>query len=94
MTVRGFKDKIAEAVFNGQRPKSFPADVTKVTRRKLEYLDAAISLDDLRVPTANWLEALKGDRKGQYSIRINDQYRLCFVWTDAGPEDVEFTDYH
>jgi proteic killer suppression protein len=62
--------------------------------RKLDLLDSAISLDELRVPPGNWLEALSGDRKGQHSIRINDQYRICFVWTDTGPDEVEITDYH
>jgi proteic killer suppression protein len=65
-----------------------------VTRRKLRYLNAAAELDDLRVPPGNRLEALKADRAGQYSIRINDQFRICFVWTAEGPKDVEFTDYH
>lgn len=57
-------------------------------------IDAAVTLDDLRVPPANRLEALQGNRKGQYSIRVNDQWRLCFIWTEHGPVDVEFTDYH
>lgn len=62
--------------------------------RKLTILDAAVSLDDLRSPSGNRLEALKGDRRGQHSIRINDQWRICFTWTDTGPEDVEIVDYH
>lgn len=62
--------------------------------RKLALLDAAESLQDLRVPPGNRLEALHGDRSGQHSIRINDQWRICFVWTDAGPDDVEIVDYH
>lgn len=66
----------------------------KVARRKLTMLDAANKLEDLRVPPANRLEALQGDRKGQHSIRVNDQWRFCFVWTGSGPDDVEFTDYH
>ena len=66
----------------------------KIARRKLEWLDSAGSLEDLRVPPGNRLEALKGNRRGQHSIRINDQYRVCFTWTDAGPTDVEITDYH
>jgi len=65
-----------------------------VARRKLRQLEIAGRLEDLRVPPGNRLEALKGDRAGQYSIRINDQYRVCFVWTAAGPEDVEIVDYH
>jgi len=65
-----------------------------VARRKLRQLEIAGRLDDLRVPPGNYLEALKGDRAGQYSIRINDQWRICFCWTDAGAEKVEITDYH
>jgi proteic killer suppression protein len=65
-----------------------------VALRKLRQVGSARSLDDLRVPPGNRLEALKGDRAGQYSIRINDQWRICFVWTDAGPEEVEIVDYH
>jgi proteic killer suppression protein len=75
-------------------PKGFPADIFPVARRKLGMLNAAPSLDGLRIPPANRLEALKGDRKGQHSIRINDQWRICFRWTSAGPEDVEIVDYH
>jgi proteic killer suppression protein len=65
-----------------------------VATRKLDLLDSVDSLDELRVPFGNRLEALAGDRKGQHSIRINDQYRICFVWTDNGPDDVEIVDYH
>ena len=89
-----FKSKVAEAVFNGQCPKGFPVQIFSVTRRKLEALNAAERLDDLRVPPANRLEALKKDRKGQHSIRINDQWRICFHWTKDGPTDVEIVDYH
>lgn len=92
--IRSFKDKQAAVVFDGKCPKGFPADLFKVARRKLGYLDAAISLDVLRVPPANHLEALSRDRAGQHSIRINDQFRICFRWTDAGPEVVEIVDYH
>jgi len=94
MAIRGFKDKRTQAVFNGQCPKGFPNSVFGVARRKLGFLDAAISLDVLRCPPGNMLEALKGDRKGQHSIRVNDQFRICFRWTKVGPEDVEITDYH
>ncbi|MCA6121771.1 type II toxin-antitoxin system RelE/ParE family toxin [Bradyrhizobium sp. WSM 1704] len=66
----------------------------KVARRKLQYLHAAVTLQDLRSPPGNQLEALKGDRKGQHSIRVNEQFRICFVWTADGPDDVELTDYH
>jgi proteic killer suppression protein len=72
----------------------FPSDILTVARRKLRMLDAAIRLDDLRVPPSNHLEALKGDRIGQHSIRINDQWRLCFVWQDGAAHGVEIVDYH
>lgn len=81
-------------VFTVQVPKGFPSDILTVARRKLRMLDAAIRLDDLRVPTSNHLEALKGDRIGQHSIRINDQLRLCFVWQDGAAHGVEIVDYH
>ncbi|HET9662967.1 MAG TPA: type II toxin-antitoxin system RelE/ParE family toxin, partial [Burkholderiales bacterium] len=74
--------------------KRFPADLVQVARRKLRYLNAASDLGDLRSPPGNRLEALAGDRKGQHSIRINDQFRVCFVWTAEGPADVEIVDYH
>ena len=92
--IRNFWDKTTEAVFNGKSPKGFPADLVKVARRKLRYLDAADDLGDLRSPPGNRLEALAGDRKGQHSIRINDQFRVCFVWTAERPADVEIVDYH
>lgn len=91
--IRSFKGRDAEAVFSNERPKGFSAPF-EVARRKLKLLNAAISLNDLRVPPGNRLEALKGDRKGQHSIRINDQYRICFVWTETGPIEVEIADYH
>ena len=68
--------------------------IAKIARRKLDMLDAAHALEDLRVPPGNRLERLRGDRAGQLSIRVNDQWRLCFVWTEDGPEDVEMVDYH
>ncbi len=89
-----FRDKATEAVFNGEYPKGFPADLVKVARRKLRYLNAAANLGDLRSPPGNRLEALAGDRKGQHSIRINDQFRVCFVWTSDGPTNVQIVDYH
>jgi proteic killer suppression protein len=92
--IKEFRDKITEAVFDGESPKGFPADLVKVARRKLRYLNAAGDLNDLRSPPGNRLEALAGDRKGQYSIRINDQFRICFVWTAQGPAQVEIVDYH
>src|ERR1700737_120470 len=75
-----FRDKATEAVFYGESPKGFPADLVAVARRKLRYLNAAGDLGDLRSPPGNRLEALAGDRKGQHSIRINGQFRVCFVW--------------
>ncbi|WP_084864248.1 type II toxin-antitoxin system RelE/ParE family toxin [Salibaculum halophilum] len=74
--------------------KAFPADLVKRTRAMLSALDAAVVLEDLRFPPGNHLEELKGDRAGQHSVRINDQWRICFVWTDQGPTDVEIVDYH
>jgi len=92
--IRRFKDKLTEAVHAGRCPKGFPAQIFVVARRKLGLLDAAGRLEDLRLPPANRLEALYGNRKGQYSIRINEQWRICFRWTKDGPVDVEIVDYH
>ena len=92
--IKSFKSRLTEAVYEGESPKGFPADLVKVARRKLGYLDAAINLHDLRAPPGNRLEALAGDRAGQHSIRINDQFRVCFVWTKEGPSSVEIVDYH
>lgn len=92
--IRSFRDSATEAIAASKAAKRFPADLVKRTIRKLTMLNYATSLDDLRSPPGNRLEALKGDRKGQYSIRINDKWRICFVWTSAGPERVEITDYH
>lgn len=92
--IKSFQDATTEAVFDGESPKGFPADLVKVARRKLRYLNAAAELGDLRSPPGKRLEALAGDRKGQHSIRINDQFRICFVWTAEGPTAVEIVDYH
>jgi proteic killer suppression protein len=92
--IRSFIDEMTRAAFKGEALKGFPADLLRVARCKLNYLDAATSLQDLRSPPGNRLEALSGNRKGQYSIRVNDQFRICFVWTPEGPTDVEFVDYH
>lgn len=93
--IRSFKGKAAEAIFNRRDPgKGFPADLVRIAARKLAMVHAAVALEDLRAPPANRLEELKGDRKGQHSIRVNDQFRVCFIWTDAGAEDVEIVDYH
>ena len=79
---------------NARAPKGFPADLLKVARRKLVQPNSAEALDDLAIPPGNMLEALKGDLRGKHSIRVNDQWRIVFKWTDAGPEDVEIIDYH
>jgi len=92
--IESFRDKRAAAVFLGKMPKGFPTDIATVARRKLRMLDAATRLDDLRAPQANRLEALKDDRAGQHSIRVNDQWRVCFVWRAGGAHDVEIVDYH
>ena len=74
--------------------KGFPSNLVKRTRAMLSAMDAAVVLEDLRFPPGNHLEALRGDRTGQHSVRINDQWRICFVWTEQGPADVEIVDYH
>jgi toxin HigB-1 len=91
--IRSFKDKGAAALFRGEAVAEFQA-VKAVALRKLDMLDAATQLADLRSPPGNRLEALAGDRRGQHSIRVNDQWRLCFVWRDGGAELVEIVDYH
>ena len=92
--ILGFRDKEADAIWRGETSRRLPAEIQQTARRKLRMLNNARSLGDLRVPPANRLEALKRGRKGQHSIRINDQWRICFVWTDAGPVNVEIVDYH
>lgn len=96
--IKSFKDGATEDVFNGRGTKrarrACPASLWRVAGRKLEQLDSADQLEDLRIPIGNRLEALSGDRKGQYSIRINEQYRICFVWAGDGPAEVEIVDYH
>jgi len=92
--VRSFRDKETERLFHRERVKRIPPPVQQTALRKLLMLDAAESLDDLRVPPGNRLEKLRGDRDGQYSIRVNDQWRICFCWEDGDAFDVEFTDYH
>jgi proteic killer suppression protein len=91
--IRSFKCKQTKALSKGQRIKKF-VNIANVARRKLRQLEIANQLEDLRVPPGNHLERLKGDRFGQHSIRINDQWRVCFYWTDAGTKDVEIVDYH
>ncbi|MDO6964940.1 type II toxin-antitoxin system RelE/ParE family toxin [Rhizobium alvei] len=92
--IRSFKGQMTALVAKGQIAKGFPANVVRSAQRKLKMLDEAGEIADLLSPPGNRLEALKGDRKGQYSIRINDQWRTCFVWTEDGPRDVEIVDYH
>lgn len=93
MPIKSFKCADTENLFKRQRVKRF-ANIESVARRKLEQLEWAGALDDLRVPPGNRLEALKHDRAGQHSIRINEQFRVCFIWTVEGPVDVEIVDYH
>lgn len=83
-----------ELLFRRQRTKKFPPNLQRVAYRKLVMIDAATRLDDLRTPPGNRLEAIKGDRRGQYSIRINDQWRVCFHWVTSNAADVEIVDYH
>lgn len=92
--IQGFNDKDTESVWNRRNVRSMGSDLQKAAFRKLRILNAATNLNDLRMPPGNRLEALKGDRAGQHSIRINDQYRVCFTWTEQGPDGVEIVDYH
>ena len=92
--ILSFRDAATEAVFNGRRARNVPPAVVARARRKLDLLNAAITVEDLRVPPGNQLEALYGDRKGQHSIRINDQWRICFRFSEANAYDVEIVDYH
>ncbi len=96
--IRRFRNKGTEDVFDGFNSKDasklLPTQLHKIARRKLERLNAATTLDGLRVPPGNYLKPLRRDRNGQHSIRINDQYRICFVWLNGNSEDVEITDYH
>lgn len=92
--IRNLADKEAEKIWGGTPSRRLPADIQSVARRKLRMLANASVLDDLRIPPANRLEALKGQRKGQHSIRINDQWRVCFRWIDGDAHDVEIVDYH
>ena len=92
--IRSFRDKEAERIFGGWYSRRLPQSIQRAAARKLEQLNAATVLDTLRVPPGNRLEALSGDREGQHSIRINDQWRVCFVWRDDNAFDVEIVDYH
>ena len=92
--IRSFRDRDTERVFRRERTRRLAPDVQRIAQRKLAMLEAAESLQDLRVPPGNRLERLFGDRDGQQSIRINDQWRICFRWRDGDAHDVEITDYH
>ncbi len=92
--IKSFKCKETEKIFNLEQSKKLPFSIQKVALRKLEMLDYAVNLQDLRIPPSNRLEALKGNRCGQHSIRINDQWRVCFVWRDSHAYQVEIVDYH
>jgi len=92
--IRSFRDSEAEALFRGHRSRRLPPNIQRSGRRKLLMLDAATELDSLRVPPGNRLEALRGNRAGQHSIRINSQWRICFVWKEGAAHDVEIIDYH
>ena len=96
--IRSFRNKGTEEIFNGRSTKAArkicPQGLWNIAFRKLDRLDSVLALDELLVPPGNRLEPLSGDRKGQFSIRINDQFRICFVWTENGPGDVEIVDYH
>lgn len=92
--IQSTKGKLAEALISGKFGKGFPTDLVRRTKAMLSVLHAAAVVDDMRFPPGNHLEALRGDREGQHSVRINDQWRICFVWTEAGPAEVEIVDYH
>jgi proteic killer suppression protein len=92
--IRSFADRVTERLFQRERVRGLPPALLRVALRKLVQLDAATVLDDLRVPPGNRLEKLRGDRAGQHSIRINDQWRICFRWRDGDAFDVEIVDYH
>jgi proteic killer suppression protein len=92
--IRSFKCKETARIFDRRRSARLPHDIQPVALRKLRMLNRAVTLNDLRIPPANRLEKLRGDRAGQYSIRINDRWRICFAWQDGDAHDVEIVDYH
>jgi proteic killer suppression protein len=92
--IRSFRDRETRTIWGGERSRRLPTEIQDAALRKLRLLNAAVRLEDLRVPPGNRLEALSGDRRGQYSIRINQQWRICFRWADEGAENVEICDYH
>jgi proteic killer suppression protein len=92
--IKGFKDKEAERLFNREPSRKLPPEIQRIALRKLRMLNRAKTLDDLRVPPGNRLESLKGNRLGQYSIRINERWRICFIWGQGDVHEVEIVDYH
>jgi proteic killer suppression protein len=92
--IKSFKGKETEKIYIRERSRKLPGDIQQIALRKLRMLNNAKSVNDLRIPPANRLEKLTGNRAGHYSIRINDQWRLCFIWKDSNAYDVEITDYH
>ena len=92
--IRNFADRETENIWNGRRSRRLPGDIQVAALRKLRMMNQARVLSDLRVPPGNRLEALKATRRGQHSMRINDQWRICFTWREGGPHDVEIVDYH
>ena len=92
--IRSFGDKETEKLFNREFSKKLPSDIQRIARRKLEILDAAENINDLRIPPSNRLEKLKGERRQQHSIRVNDQWRICFEWRERDAFEVEIVDYH
>ena len=92
--IKNFRDKETEKIFNRQRSRKLPPDIQQVALRKLRMLNRAVTLNDLRTPPANRLEKLTGNRDGQYSIRINQQWRVCFEWREGDAYNVEIVDYH
>jgi toxin HigB-1 len=94
IVILSFADRETERIWAARRSRRFPSDLQDAALRKLRLLNVSGRLEDLRIPPGNRLEALKGDRKGQHAIRINDQWRICFRWVDGGAEDVEIVDYH
>lgn len=92
--IRSFADKEAEGLFLGRSSRKLPPDIQRVAQRKLRQINQAAVLTDLAAPPGNRLEALRGDRAGQHSIRINDQWRICFLWSEGGADKVEIVDYH
>ena len=92
--IQSFADEPTRKVWDREYVRGFGSDLQRMAQKKLRLLNAAETINDMRIPPGNRLEKLSGDREGQYSIRINDQYRICFVWTAAGPTDVQIVDYH